>query len=72
MKYWGNGLPICPYCDFQIDPTRFDLYELYSEGEHKMNCPRCEKEILIISRCEWKFDTDEQVEDDPDGSKQTG
>jgi len=69
MKYWGNRLPICPYCDFEIDLSRFDLYELYNEGDHHIDCPHCERKISIISRCNWSFDTDEQ--DEPDESKQT-
>lgn len=60
IKYWGNAKPICPWCDADIDISRNDLLELYSEDSHEIECPSCERAVRVIARVTWSFDTDEQ------------
>lgn len=60
IKYWGNDNPVCPYCDELIDIGEYDLFHLYEEGEHEIDCPNCEKEVRVYTRVKYSFDTDEQ------------
>ncbi len=60
IDYIANKLPKCPFCDHEIDISANEMFELYEEGEHEINCPCCEKEIVVHSVVEYTFSTDEQ------------
>lgn len=64
IQYKRNDDPRCPHCDFIIDISKNEFYELYEEGEHEIQCPSCEKNITVKSEIEYKFSTDEQPEFD--------
>ena len=69
MEYWGNSDPKCPYCDHDIDINDNELWELYEEGEHAIDCPSCGKHVAVVARARWSLDTDwsfdtDQQEDD--------
>ena len=63
MLYWGNNTPVCPRCDCEIDINEWELYGLYEEGGHDIECPYCEKEIHVVSVAKYTFSTDEQPEE---------
>lgn len=57
-SHWGNEFPKCPHCDFDIDISRFDLYQLYDNSdEHEIECPHCGEVMIVISTCNWIFET---------------
>lgn len=60
LKYWGNDAPICPWCDAEIDISKNDLWELYSEDGHEIECPYCGRDVYVVSKITWTFSTDEQ------------
>lgn len=62
IEYWSNKNPKCPYCDYDIDIDDNELWELYEEGEHAIDCPMCDKSIAVIANAKWSFSTDEQEE----------
>jgi len=59
-KYYGEPAPICPYCDITIDIHQYELYDLYEDGHHEINCPDCKKAIKVVSDATFKFSTNEQ------------
>jgi C4-type Zn-finger protein len=59
-EYIFNKNPKCPYCDEDIDVHHYELWELYSEECHEINCPECEREIKVQANTSWTFSTDEQ------------
>jgi len=60
LTYTKNKYPICPFCDELIDIERSELYHLYEEETHYIDCPSCNKEIRVKSEAKWTFSTDEQ------------
>lgn len=60
IDYVRNKTPKCPFCDHEIDISANEMYELYEEGEHEIDCPGCEKKIVIQCEIEYTFSTDEQ------------
>ena len=64
LDYWGNGTPKCPFCDKDIDISEHDMYCLYEEDDHDIDCPYCEKTFIVISSCKWTFDTNKQARED--------
>lgn len=60
IDYCYNDQPKCPFCDHDIDISENEMYDLYKEDEHEIDCPDCGKEIKINSSCSWTFSTDEQ------------
>jgi uncharacterized Zn-finger protein len=60
IEYWGNADPKCPYCDKGIEISEHELFELYNEDIHEIDCPYCHKKIFVSSDCSWTFSTDEQ------------
>lgn len=62
--YWGADQPKCPHCGEVCRIGANDWYDLYEEGEHEVECPRCGGEFTVITSVSYSFDTSEQVEDD--------
>lgn len=60
IKYWGNDEPKCPFCDYEIDISDHEMYELYKEDDHEIDCPDCEEIFTVVSNCKWTFSTNEQ------------
>lgn len=60
--YWGNDSPKCPHCDYEIDLGSNDLYRLYEEGEHQVDCPKCDEPFMVSTRVSHSFSTDKQPE----------
>ena len=60
MDYYANSNPKCPWCDEEIDINDHELYELYDENDHYIECPSCEKEMRVSTRASYSFSTDNQ------------
>ncbi len=56
--YRRNYSPLCPYCDFKIGFAKWDLYELYEENDHFVDCPNCEREFILTTEVSFRFSTD--------------
>lgn len=63
IKYWGNDNPICPFCDKILNISEYDLFFLYEEGEHEIDCPECDHKLIVNTRVKHLFDTDCQEDD---------
>lgn len=57
LDYKHNTEPKCPHCDSDIGISAHDLYDLYEDGEHEIECPYCETPIKVISECTYHFST---------------
>lgn len=57
LKYLCNPLPLCPGCDYEIDPSRFDMDEIRDDGEHCIDCPRCEVALVVSTSITHSFST---------------
>jgi len=57
---------ICPYCGEYLETCYGyeDFPELYEEGEHKIDCPECEKTFKMESSCSWYYETSKIEEDE--------
>lgn len=61
FEYYSNDEPKCPWCDTELDISRHELYELYKEDIHAIECPCCEKKFKVRSEAKWTFHTDELI-----------
>jgi len=57
FDYRWNEDPKCPFCDHENDKTDLDIFH---NGDHVIECQKCEKEFKVVSTCDWTFCTDEQ------------
>ena len=65
FDYECNKSPICPKCDEEIDIIESELFNLYEEDRHEINCPNCMKLIIIESHCNsWEFSTNDPENQD--------
>jgi len=62
FDYWGNDSPKCPHCDEEIGVGDNDLYRIYEEGEHQVDCPQCDQPFMVSTRISHSFSTDRQPE----------
>jgi cytochrome c-type biogenesis protein CcmH/NrfF len=58
FKYRNNDNPKCPHCDEDIDISENELYHLYEDGTHEIDCPNCNGNIIVESDAKWSFSTD--------------
>lgn len=61
--YWANTDPKCPHCDYDININNNELWELYEEGKHNIDCPSCGKAMIVYVNVERSFSTDEQEDE---------
>lgn len=50
---------ICPHCGYAI-PTDLgyeDFPEIYEEGEHELDCPECEKKLILETQISYFYET---------------
>ncbi|MCW3109893.1 MAG: hypothetical protein JWQ09_4399 [Segetibacter sp.] len=61
-EYENLKEPKCPHCDYIIDISKHDLYELYDSqaGIVEIDCPSCNKLVKVAPDCTWRFSTDDQ------------
>lgn len=50
----------CPHCGEDMEPGRFDMNRLYEEGEHEVDCPRCDQAFKVHTHVSFSFSTDKQ------------
>ena len=62
LDYWSNGQVRCPHCDCEFEPGQEDMYDLYEEETHEVECPVCNREFLvnINTAIIFKYSTDDQ------------
>jgi len=58
--YSDNNNPICPYCDSIIDVQKNELWQLYTEDIHFIQCPSCNSQLMVTPKATWTFSTDDQ------------
>jgi transposase-like protein len=67
MDFWGNSNPKCPHCGTEFNIQNNEAWSLYNDnGLHRVDCPTCEREFSVETRCSYTFSTDEQDEVDED------
>ena len=60
IDYAYNNEPLCPFCDYSMDINASELFQLYEDGDHELNCPNCAKLVKVQSNVTFDFSTDEQ------------
>ena len=63
MKYYRADKPTCPFCDYQVDVHEDEMWYLFEEGDHEVECPSCLKVFRVESIAKWMFTTDDQDDD---------
>lgn len=63
LDYAFNDNPKCPHCDAVMDIDDNELYDLYRDGDHEMECTYCEKEIQVTTNVEYTFSTCKKEEE---------
>lgn len=67
MDFWGNSNPKCPHCGTEFNIQENEAWSLYNDNDrHDVDCPTCEREFSVETRCSYTFSTDEQDEIDED------
>jgi hypothetical protein len=61
-NFFGNSSPKCPHCGYDCDVSAHDLYRVYEEGEHEIDCPSCGLEFTVSTRVSFSFSTEDQEE----------
>ena len=64
ITFWANKQPKCPHCGAEVDVSDNDLWRIYEEGEHEIDCPSCELAFSVSTSVSYSFSTDAQ-EDKP-------
>lgn len=59
-EFASNRHPKCPHCGEFIKIDDHDLYPLYEEGRHEVDCPECGQEFVVQTNVRHTFSTDEQ------------
>lgn len=62
LDFLGNDSPKCPHCGRVIDVAASDLYRIYEEGEHEVDCPECDNPFMVSTKVYFSFSTDWQEE----------
>jgi uncharacterized C2H2 Zn-finger protein len=64
LEFWRNDDPKCPHCGTVVSVSDHELWALYEEGEHEVECPNCDMTFAVSTSIAYSFSTDEQ--DDPE------
>jgi uncharacterized C2H2 Zn-finger protein len=59
-NFCAENSPRCPHCGVTIDLGSNDLWEIYAEGEHDVECPKCDGAFVVSTTVATYFSTDEQ------------
>lgn len=60
LDFFGNQQPKCPHCGGETDIGANDLWCIYEEGEHEIDCPSCDEPFTVSVRVSFSFDTDSE------------
>lgn len=60
LEFWGNDHPKCPHCGHDVSISENELWHLYEEGEHDIECPQCDGDFAVYTRVSYSFSTDSQ------------
>ena len=63
LDFWGLRHPRCPHCGAEIDVSANDLWRIFEEGEHDIDCPYCDEEFEVSTRVSYTFSTDTLPDD---------
>lgn len=61
--FWHERDPKCPHCGHVAEIEANELYRLYEEGEHQVDCPACDLEYTVTTDVSFSFSTDQQDDD---------
>jgi len=63
LDFWQERDPRCPHCGNSVGIAEHELWELYSEGDHHIECPYCELDFTVQTEAKFSFTTEDQDED---------
>lgn len=49
----------CPHCSYVMDVAESELFELYEDGDHDINCDDCGKEFTVVTSVSHSFESPE-------------
>lgn len=71
LDFWGNKDPKCPHCGTEFNISKNEAWSLYDDNNrHFVDCPTCEREFSVDTRCSYTFSTDEQDEQDDESTSE--
>ena len=56
-KFKSKDLIQCPHCGIKIDINHFEMWNLYEEEEHYVDCVGCSKEFAVNSEATYTFES---------------
>jgi uncharacterized Zn-finger protein len=64
FDFFGNKQPKCPHCGSNYGISNNDAWDLYDANDsHSVECPSCNLEFNVVTRCSYSFDTEEQEDE---------
>jgi len=74
IDFWRNDDPKCPHCGTVVSVSDNELWHLYEEGEHDIECGRCDLPFTVSTNVTFSFSTNEQEgdEDEPEDPRDAG
>lgn len=57
IAFCYNDMPKCPHCGYEFEDLA-DWGELYKEGEHELDCNRCNLTFDVQTHVSISFSTD--------------
>lgn len=63
LDFWRNDDPKCPHCGTVVSVSENELWHLYEEGEHEIECNACDQPFMVSTNVTYSFSTDEQEDD---------
>ncbi len=66
--------PKCPHCGSVVSVIDNELWQLYEEGEHDIECDYCDLAFTVSTHVTYSFSTDDQEdsEDEPASTRDAG
>ena len=55
-----NAGPKCPHCGHDHDVNDCDWNHLYEEGEHEVECVKCDAPFTVSTYVQHSYSTDQQ------------
>jgi len=56
-KYESTNMPICPYCDKELDDKSLNYINSSYAGGKDFICPYCKKHFVMYLKIEKKYNT---------------
>lgn len=63
VDFWRRDNPKCPHCGEVFSVSKNELWSLYEEGEHDVDCGDCGLNFMVSTHVTFSFSTNEQEDE---------